>query len=382
MAKKLENNGVIRDFDLKKDSIRVLYYSLVVFGFIMALIGFFPLIWLVLAGFKTIGEFANEVTILPKSFDFITKISETITPDLSVTESFVADPLAPDPFYIDSAGDDPFYIESVAPEETDPFYIESTETDPFYAESANDDPFFTESANAAPFEPVVTNTAARVVKDRYFDTWSQLKFPRYYRNSLFVVLGSIASAIFFNGLLGYVLSKVKPMGSKVVHALIMWSLLIPATTSIVPLFVNLARLHLTGSFIPLWLGIGANAFFVVLFKNFFDDIPESLIEAAKLDGAKDFTIFIRVVIPLSQAIVIVIILYAINAAWSDFLLPYLLLGNSGLETVMVKLFEFHNSRYSDVQKLQAIVFSVIPPIVVFFLFQRQITQISMRSGIK
>jgi multiple sugar transport system permease protein len=216
----------------------------------------------------------------------------------------------------------------------------------------------------------------------YFVTWDQLKFIRYYRNSLISVIGSVVCAVFFNGLLGYALSKIKPAGSKIVYMLVMWGLLIPATTSIVPLFINISKLHLTGSFIPLWLSIGANAFYVVLFKNFFDELPQSLIEAAKIDGGNDFTIFIRIAIPLSKAIIMVIVMYAINAAWSDFLLPYLTLKNSGLETVMVRLFQFRGSRANDVDILRAIVFAVVPPIVLFFLFQKQITQVALQSGIK
>jgi multiple sugar transport system permease protein len=216
----------------------------------------------------------------------------------------------------------------------------------------------------------------------YLKTWDDLKFIRYYRNSLISVTGSVVCAVFFNGLLGYVLSKVKPKGSKAIYGMVLWSLLVPATVSIVPLFVNISRLHLTGSFIPLWLSIGANAFFVILFKNFFDELPQSLIEAAQIDGARNFTIFMKVAVPLSQAIIMVIVLYAINAAWSDFLLPYLSLKNSGLETVMVRLFQFRGSRANDVEVLRGIVFAVIPPIVLFFIFQKYITQISLSSGIK
>ena len=216
----------------------------------------------------------------------------------------------------------------------------------------------------------------------YARTWRDLNFIRYYINSLISVAGSAACAVFFNGLLGYALSKIKPAGSKVIYMLVMWSLLIPATTSIVPLFINISRLHLTGSFIPLWLGIGANAFFVVLFKSFFDELPQSLIEAAQMDGARNFTIFIKIAVPLSKAIIIVIVIYAINAAWSDFLLPYLTLRNSGLETVMVRLFQFRGSRANDVDILRGIVFAVLPPVVLFFAFQKQITQITLQSGIK
>jgi multiple sugar transport system permease protein len=216
----------------------------------------------------------------------------------------------------------------------------------------------------------------------YIKTWTQLRFAHYYLNSFISVLGSVVSAVFFNGMLGYTISKVKPAGSKIVLMMVMWCLLIPGTTSLVPLFINISKLGLTGSFVPLWLSIGCNAFYVVLFKNFFDELPQSLIEAAKIDGATNFTIFARIAVPLSKAIIMVIVMYSINAAWSDFLLPYLVLSNTDLETVMVRLFKFRGTRTSDVDVIRSLVFAVVPPIVLFFIFQRQITQVTIQSGIK
>lgn len=217
---------------------------------------------------------------------------------------------------------------------------------------------------------------------RYAGTWNSLKFAKYYGNSLVSVLGSAACAVLFNGLLGYALSKVKPAGWKVVYALVMAALLIPSTTSIVPLFINITRLHLNGSFVPLWLSIGANAFFVVLFKSFFDSLPDSLIEAAKIDGASDLRVFRSVAVPLSRSIMVVVAIFAVNAAWSDFLLPYLVLNQSGHETVMVRLFQFRNGKTSDIDILRAVVFVIIPPTVLFLIFQKQITQVSVHAGIK
>jgi multiple sugar transport system permease protein len=216
----------------------------------------------------------------------------------------------------------------------------------------------------------------------YYKTWTQLHFAHYYLNSFISVIGSVVSAVFFNGILGYTLSKVKPAGSKIVLMLIMWCLLIPGTTSVVPLFINISKLGLTGSFLPLWLSIGASAFYVVLFKNFFDELPQSLIEAAKIDGATNFTIFTRIAVPLSKAIIMVIVIYSVNAAWSDFLLPYLVLNNTNLETVMVRLFKFRGTRTSDVDVIRSLVFAMVPPIVLFFIFQKQITQVTIQSGIK
>lgn len=223
---------------------------------------------------------------------------------------------------------------------------------------------------------------ASIEIDKYVGTWNSLKFGKYYVNSFISVAGSVGCAIFFNGLLGYALSKVRPAGWRIVYGLVMAALLIPATTSVVPLFLNITRIHLNGSFVPLWLSMGANAFYVVLFKNFFDSLPGSLIEAARLDGCSDFRIFRSIAVPLSRAIVAVVAIYAIIAAWSDFLLPYLVLNQSGHETVMVRLFQFRNGKTSDIDILRAVVFVIIPPTILFLIFQKQITQVSVQSGIK
>ncbi len=217
----------------------------------------------------------------------------------------------------------------------------------------------------------------------YAQTWREMKFYRFYLNSLWVVLGSTVSAVVFNGLIAYVISRLKPWGHKVVYGLIMGSLMLPATTSLVPLFMNITNLGMIGSFLPLWLAIGANAFYVVLFKNFYDSMPSSLMEAARLDGCNDLSLFYRIVVPLSMPINIVILIYAVNAAWSDFLLPYLVLGNTPLETVMVRLFTYRTSdRVNDMDVIRAIVFAIIPPILLFIAFQRKLTQNVISIGIK
>lgn len=286
--KTIYGQAILRSFDLKKPSVKLLYYVMVIICVIAVFISFAPILWVILSSFKDIKEFAREATIIPKMFNF----------------------------------------------------------------------------------------------SRIFDTWNDLKFITYYRNSLFSVLGSVICAIFFNGLLAFSLIKLRPAGSRFIFMLILWSLLIPATTSIVPLFMNLTKIGLSGSLVPLWFSAGANAFYVILYRNFYQSIPEPLMESARLDGCSNMQTFFLIIVPLSSAINMVIIIYAVNAAWSDFLLPYLLLNNSEWETVMVRLFQFRGSRASDVEILRAIVFAVIPPIILFGFFQKYITHGAMSSGIK
>lgn len=216
----------------------------------------------------------------------------------------------------------------------------------------------------------------------FAQTWNDLDFAKYYINSFISVAGCTISAVIFNGLLAYGLGILKPKGYRVITGLVMWCLLIPSTTSVVALFLNINRVGLDGSFLPIWLSLGANAFYVILFKQYFEGLPKSLLEAATLDGCSDFKIFFQIVLPLSMPIVMVICIFAVTAAWSDFLLPYLVLSNTEKETVMIRLFEFRTSSANDVEVLRAIVFSIIPPVILFAVFQKQITQSVASAGIK
>ncbi len=216
----------------------------------------------------------------------------------------------------------------------------------------------------------------------FIDTWTKLKFYKFYLNSFIAVAGSCVAAVVFNGLLAYVLGILRPKGHKVVFGLVMWSLLIPATTSIVALYININKIGLNGSFVPIWLAMGANAFYVVLFKQFFEGLPKDILEAATIDGCGSLQIFFKILLPLSKSIIMVVLIFAFTAAWSDFLLPYLLLQGSGNETVMVRLFMFRAAKTSDVDVLRAIAFSIVPPVVIFSIFQKQITGSVMAGAIK
>jgi multiple sugar transport system permease protein len=218
---------------------------------------------------------------------------------------------------------------------------------------------------------------------RYVTTWNQLNMVTNYLNSFYVIIGSVASAVFFNGLLAYGLAILKPRGYKYVNRLVMLSLLIPATISLVPLFLNIQHFNLHGFFTPLWLAAGANAFFVILFRQFFESLPPSILEAGKIDGCTQMQTFYMIVMPLSKPICVVIIIFAVNGAWSDFFLPYLLLRGGVWQTVMVRLYEFSTMQTTSPDDLmRAVVFSMIPPIILFFIFQKKLTENIVTVGIK
>lgn len=286
---KPQRTGVIRDYDMHSTSVKIGYAFIYIVCAFMVVVAVFPLVWVVLAGFKDLREFMSSTSILPKSFDL----------------------------------------------------------------------------------------------GAFIKTWNQLGIAKNYLNSLISVAGSVVCALVFNGLLGYGLAILKPRGYGVVKKLVMFSLLMPTTISIVPLFMNIQRLGLGNSFLPLWLSYGANAMYIVLFIQFFESLPGSMIEASRIDGCTPLQTFFHVVMPLSKPICAVVTIFAINASWSDFLLPYLVLRSGSMQTVMVRLFVFSTEQTVNADAMmRSVVFSMIPPIILFALFQKQLTENSVSSGIK
>ncbi len=219
------------------------------------------------------------------------------------------------------------------------------------------------------------------------DVWSMLSFTQYYLNSFIVTLGAVVAAVLFNGLLAYAISVIKPAGSKIVFALVMISLMIPPILNMGTLFNNIVQLGLINSHIPLALVFGANPFYFIIFKAYFDRLPRALFEAAQIDGASKLRVFFSIVAPLSKPIIAVVSIFTVTAAWSDFLLPYLILQADSRQTVMVKIYQLYGDMgtamgFGPDSLLMVMAFSIIPPILLFLVFQKQITSAVATSGIR
>ena len=219
------------------------------------------------------------------------------------------------------------------------------------------------------------------------NAWQKIKFASAYINSTYLILGSLVFDILLNGMLGYALSRIKPSGSRIIDTLVFWSMLLPGI-SMVPLyitFVDVPFLHinLSGNFLPLWIMAGANAFNVLLFRNFFNGIPMSYMEAAWIDGATNLKIFFSIILPLSKPIIMVVAIFSVTSTWSSFMWPYLLLGSSNHEPVAVKLYQLSVAgKLQDNELMLATMFSIIPPTVFYCIFSKNIMGGLSMSGIK
>lgn len=218
---------------------------------------------------------------------------------------------------------------------------------------------------------------------KLINLWNKLDFGRYYLNTIIVVLGAVVCSTIFNGLLAYATGILKPAGYKIVNKLILLSYMIPSALAILPLIKQITSAEMINSYAPLWLTFGANAYYYLLFKDYFEKLPSSLIEAARIDGLNDFKIFFKVVLPISKSIIGVVAIFTMTAAYSDFLLPYLVLQDENMHTVMVAIYRLSSSTTIDASEmLMLLILSIVPQILIFIIFQKQIMGSAQNSGMK
>jgi len=205
--------------------------------------------------------------------------------------------------------------------------------------------------------------------------WDEMKFWKTYGNTFCLAGGAAVFNMLISGLAGYAISKVKPIGSKVVFTLLFWMMLLPTTMSTVPVYMTimdfpLLHINMLNTFLPLWLMV-VNAFDIILFKNFFDGISDSLVEAAKIDGASNIRIFWQIMVPLSVPVFCVVGIFTFNGNIGNFLMPLLTLGDDKT-VIAVQLYKMKSASYTMDYQMLAIIFSMIPQVIVFALFQKQI----------
>lgn len=221
---------------------------------------------------------------------------------------------------------------------------------------------------------------------QFVELWKAIGLTDIFINTIVVVIGAVICAVVFNSILAYVVAIIKPIGYKIIDKMILLAYMIPSALAIYPLMLAITNTFPQGSYLPLFLVFGSNAYYYMLFKNYFEKFPKSVIEASRIDGLSDLKIFFKVVLPLSRPIIGVVAIFAMTAAYSDFLLPYMVIGqgsDSSTWTLMVAIYNLSSdTNIKANQLLQLLVLSIIPQIIIFIIFQKQITNQSVNSGMK
>ena len=122
---------------------------------------------------------------------------------------------------------------------------------------------------------------------------------------------------------------------------------------------------------PMWLGAGADTFAVLLFKNSFDALSNSYVEAAKIDGCSNYGVFFRIMLPLAMPVIIYESINVLSATWSDFFIQLLVLDKNAVVPLKIYRLQYDISVQMNTY-FMALVFASVPPFIIFALFQKQI----------
>lgn len=213
---------------------------------------------------------------------------------------------------------------------------------------------------------------------RIAEAWAELSLGSNILSTFALAFCEVAGMLIVCGFGGYVISKLKPKGIKLIFVLVVWTMMMPSNVRLVPLYMSfvsfpIGHISLLNTYWPLILIAAANAFNMVLFKNFFDAISDSLVEAARIDGCSEIRILFRLMLPLSMPVVAYTSIMTFNGAWSDFLMPMLVLTNRKLQPLPAVIFNIRSTTNIKINNyMMALFIACIPPIIVFIFFQKRI----------
>jgi raffinose/stachyose/melibiose transport system permease protein len=210
------------------------------------------------------------------------------------------------------------------------------------------------------------------------DAWTLGRFGAYFMNTVYITVPTVAGVLVLSVMAGYALARINFPGRTFVFFTFLLGLMIPFTSVMIPLFYELQDLRLFGSLWAVILpAIGGAAGFgvplgVFLMRSFFQDLPNELAEAARVDGASEFQVFSKVMLPLSAPGIAVLAVLTFFQSWNQFLMPLLYLPGEENRTLSTGLYIFNSGRTSEYELIAAGSLIMIVPVIVFFLlFQRQ-----------
>jgi multiple sugar transport system permease protein len=222
----------------------------------------------------------------------------------------------------------------------------------------------------------------------YPQAWTRLRYNVYFRNTLLLALGSWFFQLFVSTTAAFSLSKLKPAFGNAILFLFLSTLMVPPAAYLIPQYltvvnVPLLNIRLIDSWWAVWLPGAVSAFNIFVLKNFFDEIPNDLTDAARIDGANAWQLFARIVLPLAKPALAVVSIFSVIGAWKDFFWPFLVLTNADLQPIMVALYRLANRSQEPINLVvAALAIASIPPIILFLLFQRQILRGITLTGLK
>lgn len=214
---------------------------------------------------------------------------------------------------------------------------------------------------------------------RLFD---RAPYGRFYLNSLVVSFASTFGALLTSSIAGYIFAKKQFYGREVIFLGIL-SMMIPFTVVLIPLFVVATRLGLVNSLWAVILPFVVHPLGIFLMRQHIETIPNDLIEAAIVDGASEFWIYSKVIIPLSKSSLSALAIFIFMFSWNDYLWPLVVLQEQAKLTLPLGIAALQQERWTSFDlTVTAATITIVPVMLVFLIAQRQIIEGMALTGMK
>jgi multiple sugar transport system permease protein len=239
----------------------------------------------------------------------------------------------------------------------------------------------------AQYPPVIIPDPIRW--DNYFNALTWIPYLSYTWNSTFLATMFSTLTVVASAMVGFAFARLDAPGKGRLFTIVVSLLMVPAIVTIIPQFVIFARIGLTNTYWPWFLwGLSASPFHIFLFRQFFTSFPKELEDAAEVDGAAPFRVFWQIFLPNAKPALATSFILNFVFVWGDWFAPIIYL-NDAKTTLAVKLATPTYSAPGDVSgqvfvtmTLAAAVIYTIPPVIMFFLAQKNIMEGAVMSGLK
>ncbi|WP_214628035.1 carbohydrate ABC transporter permease [Paenibacillus agaridevorans] len=221
----------------------------------------------------------------------------------------------------------------------------------------------------------------------YKKAWLDYNLQGALLNTLYFVGASLVIGLFLTALNAYALTRIEFKGRKLIWAVIMLSLFLPGINALVPQYVLMRDLHLTNSLTGLIVlnTLGESIFFLMLLGGFMKSLPRELEESGTIDGATIFTIFMRIILPLSMPGIVTVAIFKFLGLYNAFLQPFIYLSDSSKYTIGVNIYEANMlMQYTNdwVTMFAGVIIMMIPSVLIFMFFQRWIMEGATLGSVK
>jgi multiple sugar transport system permease protein len=226
-----------------------------------------------------------------------------------------------------------------------------------------------------------------VAWNNYTDLIKKNPIGTYLINTFKIAIPSLFGAIFACSLAGYAFARVRFPGRDILFVIVLSTMMLPTVVKLIPLYVMFDQVHLVNTFWPLIIPrlLGHDPFYIFLYRQFFRGIPEDLLDAARVDGASELSIWLRIVLPLSTPVIATVSIFSFQYAWNDFLFPLIYLQARKANWTLTLALNAMRATEGTTLWNEIMAFAVLillPVLIIFFLGQKYIVQGASMSGIK